>query len=553
MDEERLYEELLKPYPALREWSESLKGYLDSYLRRVHGENLTNFVQAALILNNSSKIYAKKVDILHQAVREFFDDLLKSNAPTAGHDRATTSAAPRNGAYRAFENDLLEPLDFVVSRATIRLPRKDLKKPIGPIERVYLSAPSIKRTDLHLSTPLFTVDGFDIGRKEDFGLFQRDNLSIFTDEGDGNPLASDQPEHDVFPGFSNEDYDIPSPCDGAPAAIADDTLTPEVEAVEREIVAVPRTSSVPGPRDPWAQIVQSAVPADWTEMQVQNGEELFTDLSKPVNLRCRNLLPEKFLNHPIIERFKANVASRFNLTMGKGKCSDVMYSWTRCWTPMRFVSADEKEKRSKMMKKIRISKRSNLLRTGSPIVDFSSILTDTEPCDLLIDESLPLLNHDQQAVTHENNNNQPTFCWATITSEAFLQKRREYNLTAWQLGQRVQKWHDTIAPRLREDEERRPFDPLVYGHQIVQTLGAEGGTRTFEDVMDQLHDNQEFQAAEWNGTRPGTPIKFIGFNADATSTNHSNAFSHPLQLDSVRPTVIHHVKVSVVVLRAIVR
>ncbi|BES93688.1 Protein of unknown function (DUF1032) [Nesidiocoris tenuis] len=147
----------------------SLTDVLNDFLsRNLHDDFATNFPEAAILLQNSTTFYCKRVDAVFQIMGS-----LTSDVSTLKPGTSEASPVKRRRTTKQLEKDDLELLDFVHSEDNVRLSLAKMPK-ITPIKQVVLNFDIKAVRKSELSTPLYQSDSdLSFGYKEDFRIFGR--------------------------------------------------------------------------------------------------------------------------------------------------------------------------------------------------------------------------------------------------------------------------------------------------------------------------------------------------------------------------------------------
>ncbi|TSK13570.1 Condensin-2 complex subunit H2 [Bagarius yarrelli] len=521
---ETRFAHLLQPIRDLtKNWDVDLATQLGEYLEELDqmtisfdgGKTMMNFAEAALLIQGSTCIYGRKVELLHSLVFQTLDCISNKNRRrdkqgSASADGVTDGATTNNDP---------DDCEFDVVGEEPSTHSVDMKcDSVEPVKIVRLPPESLIPAEAHEKQkyPLLSLKGEVLGSCKDFRInnFTQDMMGIlhlgsscvqFHKEASGHGRAEavvaidryeiDDDGHGVEALSHLEDggMEVEPETD---EHIERHQQVPSVKRMLRERPTVQPVTEKP-------KLLQETVdPWKWHDPYVHTGED------KPLKTgKCYNVpagLDE----------------SGKRKRKGSSKIQDF-----GGWCTSAFEKMDRKLKNgpyypefnyiylSKMGQRLK-TKKKFLQKTGVHISDDVLRRTYLEPENQEDKEELmrhPDMDGDDFS-DHENENlvedasagiigePDPIFTdsqMGRISYEDLVKKSVELFLANSQkyaqetaLSRRVKEWEDEINPRLLAQEDCMVFDIHDYGDQIVQALGSVGIRRSFASLVKGMENTE---------------------------------------------------------------
>ncbi|XP_053541612.1 condensin-2 complex subunit H2 isoform X1 [Ictalurus punctatus] len=521
---ERRFAHLLQPIRDLtKNWDVDLAAQLGEYLEELDqmtisfdgGTTMMNFAEAALLIQGSTCIYGRKVELLHSLVFQTLDFISNKNRR---RDKQGFAHGVTDGTT---ENDL-DDSEFDVIGEEPSTHSVDMKAdPAEPVKIVRLPPESLIPVEVHekLKYPLLSIKGEVLGSCKDFWMNNctPDTLGImrlglgsscvqFHREASGNGHTGQDRAGAVG---AVDHYENDDDCHGGEelAHLIDKDMEVEPESdkhVERhqghsvKRMLRERPTVRPVAEEP-KQLQETVDPWKWHDPYVHFGED------KPLKIgKCYNV--PAGLDESGKRKREGN--------------SEIQDFWE--WCTSAYDNMDRKLKHGpfhpefnyiyleKMDQQLKLRKKL-LRKTGVYISDDVLRRTYLEPENQEDKDEVvrhPDLDGDNLS-DHENENlledhapgeHDPIFTdsqMGRINYEDLLKKNVELFLANSQkyaqettLSQRVKEWEDEINPRLLAQEDRVVFDIHDYGDKIVHALGDVGVRRSFASLVKGM-DNTE--------------------------------------------------------------
>ncbi|XP_060763764.1 condensin-2 complex subunit H2 isoform X2 [Neoarius graeffei] len=513
---ETRFAHLLQPIRDLtKNWDVDLATQLGEYLEELDqmtisfdgGKTMMNFAEAALLIQGSTCIYGRKVELLHSLVFQTLDCISNKNRR---RDKQSSADGVTGGA--AADNDM-DDCEFDVVEEEPSTQSVVMKSdPAEPVKIVRLPPESLIPAEAHEKQiyPLLSCKGEVLGSCKDFRInnFTQDKLGIMR-LGLGSSCvqfhreASGQGKAEVVGAVAHYENDD----DGEELAHQIDSgMEVEPEHVERHQASSvnrmlrERPTVQPVAEEP-KQLQETVDPWKWHDPYVHTGED------KPLKIgKCYNVPAG------LEESGKRKRKSNSKIQDFWGWCTSAFESMDRklkngpFYPEFNYIYLEKMNQRLKLRKKV-------LRKTGVYISDDVLRRTYLEPENQEDKDEVvrhPDLDGDDFS-DHENENlvdhapgdineHDPVFSdsqMGRISYEDLVKKSVELFLANSQkyaqetaLSRRVKAWEDEINPRLLAQEERVVFDIHDYGDQIVHALGAVGMRRSFASLVKGMENTE---------------------------------------------------------------
>ncbi|XP_053497955.1 condensin-2 complex subunit H2 isoform X1 [Ictalurus furcatus] len=525
---ETRFAHLLQPIRDLtKNWDVDLATQLGEYLEELDqmtisfdgGKTMMNFAEAALLIQGSTCIYGRKVELLHSLVFQTLDCISNKNR------RRDKQGSADGVTDDTTENDL-DDCEFDVIGEEPSTHNVEMKgDPAEPVKIVRLPPESLIPVEAHEKQkyPLLSIKGEVLGSCKDFRInnFTPDTLGIlrlglgsscvqFHREASGNGHTGQDRAEAVG---AVDHYENDDDCHGGEelAHLTNNDMEVEPESdkhVERhqghsvKRMLRERPTVRPVAEEP-KQLQETVDPWKWHDSYVHIGED-------------KRLKTGKCYNVPagLDESGKRKRKGNSKLQDFWGWCTSSYESMDRklkhgpFYPEFNYIYLDKMGQQLKLRKKV-------LRKTGVYLSDDVLRRTYLEPENQEDKDEVvrdPDLDGDNFS-DHENENlledhapgdiiseHDPIFTdsqMGRINYEDLLKKSVELFLANSQkyaqettLSRRVKEWEDEINPRLLAQEDREVFDIHDYGDRIVHALGAVGVRRSFASLVKGM-DNTE--------------------------------------------------------------
>ncbi|KAK2834687.1 hypothetical protein Q7C36_015388 [Tachysurus vachellii] len=524
---ETRFAHLLQPIrDLLKNWDVDLATQLGEYLEELDqmtisfdgGKTMMNFAEAALLIQGSTCIYGRKVELLHSLVFQTLDYISNKNRRrdkqgSASADGATDGATTNNEADDC-EFDVLgeEPSTHSVEMKS---------DPSEPVKIVRLPPESLIPAEAQEKQkyPLLSLKGEVLGSCKDFRInnFTQDMMGIlrlglgsscvqFNREASGLGKAAAVGAIDHYENDDDDDghggeelaHLVDNSMDMEPKSDKhiDRHQAPSVKRMLRERPTVQPVAEEP------KQLQETVDPWKWHDPYVHIGED------KPLKTgKCFNVPAG------LDESGKRKRKGNSKIQDFWGWCTSAYESMDRKLRNGPFYPEFNYMYVSKMGQRLK-SRKKFLRKAGVHISDEELRRTYLEPENQ--EEKDEVVRHPDMDgddfSDHENENlvedhgprdiseHGPVFTdsqMGRISYEDLVKKSVEMFLANSQkyaqeteLSRRVKEWEDEINPRLLVQEDRGVFDIHDYGDQIVHALGAVGTRRSFASVVKGMENTE---------------------------------------------------------------
>ncbi|MCI4382186.1 hypothetical protein PGIGA_G00260450 [Pangasianodon gigas] len=523
---ETRFAHLLQPIRDLtKNWDVDLATQLGEYLEELDqmtisfdgGKTMMNFAEAALLIQGSTCIYGRKVELLHSLVFQTLDCISNKNRR---RDKQGSASADGVTGGSSTDNDM-DDCEFDVVGEEPSTHSVEMKSdPADPVKIVRLPPESLIPAEAHEKQkyPLFSLKGEVLGSCKDFRInnFTQDTMGIMRlglgfscvqfhreASGQGRAEAVGAVEH-----YENDDdghggeelaYLIDNGMEVEPESDkhVQRHQAPSVKRMLRERPTVQPVAAEP------KHLQETMDPWKWHDPYVHTGEDKHLKTGKCYNVPAG--LDE----------------SGKRKRKGSSKIQDF---WG--WCISAYESMDRKLKNGpfypefnyiylgKIGQRLKLRKRV-LRKTGVYISDDVLRRTYLEPENQEDKDEVvrhPDLDGDDFS-DHENeilvedhapgdiiSEHDPIFTdsqMGRISYEDLVKKSVELFLANSQkyaqetaLSRRVKEWEDEINPRLLAQEDHVVFDIHDYGDQIVRALGAVGMRRSFASLVKGMENTE---------------------------------------------------------------
>uniref|UniRef100_A0A0A9XWH5 Condensin-2 complex subunit H2 n=2 Tax=Lygus hesperus TaxID=30085 RepID=A0A0A9XWH5_LYGHE len=439
-DQQRVgYEDLLKPLKdvLLKNWRMSLAHVLDEFISHLQNEGIAmNFSQAAILLQNSTTFYCKRVDVVFQIMEELTDGISQlymaifchfAQQMAFANEEPSTSTTPtkKRRPARTLENDDLELLDFVHTDQNIDLNwRKFLEAP--PPKQIVLNKDVKAVKKPNTSIPLVGSNGIFMGYKDDYRLYGK--------------TWSDGTINDEF---FNRNHEV-SYWNGS-----------DIEA-----------NGVCDNDSHFDEQMDTSTPLDGLSNGLSNApkvEESSKDLGNSVSFNINEPPPLKELKVnlcKVVDWDPVKFEFKFPLKALKRRRPFAL--------PKQLIAEAEEEMERQKKRKLRQEKKAAKLSNGVANGIDHTIDEGGDHCCAEPDpeDVVELPKGDSEILK-------------------FKQQRRESGLLATEIAKRVSEWHEAVLPKIQEAEKRRKFNVHEYGGRILdQFPDTDQNFRPFTEIVE---------------------------------------------------------------------
>ncbi|KAF5901677.1 condensin-2 complex subunit H2-like [Clarias magur] len=525
---ETRFAHLLQPIRDLtKNWDVDLATQLGEYLEELDqmtisfdgGKTMMNFAEAALLIQGSTCIYGRKVELLHSLVFQTLDCISNKNRR---RDKQGTASADGITDGTTTDKDT-DDCEFDVVGEEPSTNSMEMKcDPVEPVKIVRLPPESLIAAEAHEKQkyPLLSFKGEVLGSCKDFRInnFTQDLMGIMR-LGLGSScvqfpkeaLGQGRVEH-VGAAQDDEDDNYGHGHGGEePGPLIDNSIKVEPESdnhferhqapcVQRMLRERPTVQPVVEETKEPQETVDSW---EWHDPYINVGEE------KPLKTgKCYNVPAG------LDESGKRKRKGTSKIQDFAGWCASAYGSMDRrlkngpFYPEFNYIYLDKMSQRLKLKKMI-------LRKKGVYMSDDLLKRTYLEPenqeekdevvrhPDLHGDD---FSDHDIENLAEGhapgdfNNEHEPTFSdsqMGRISYEDLVKKSVELFLANSQkyaqetaLSRRVKEWEEEINPRLLAQEDGVVFDIHDYGDQIVYALGAVGKRRSFASLVKGMENTE---------------------------------------------------------------
>ncbi|BES90894.1 Protein of unknown function (DUF1032) [Nesidiocoris tenuis] len=512
---------------ALKEWSVTLSAYLQHFHNYTVSRKDVNFTEVAMLLQNTTSCYSKRVDNVHKYLVEFVDSFFSSKTGNQD-DHGGTSRGSKAKSSKSLIKDDLELLPFVVSDNSVRMDSKQHMTTLGPIKKVVFPPPQITSRKPGLTRTLFDVNQKEIGTKDDFGLFGKMSSSGYIGDFDFSML-SEESNSESFDDNSNDvvvqnddDMDNGTMSTAAASLLRDmavegNDYIPGDNSAPQDLM--PSDSFVEGPPSPLQdtishceieKYVEKCSAPKTTRKQKDLWEpvpvsELKIPASRPLKVRNTLNAPDSIVNSKEYkEREKVCGKRRKQRTNLKGSLSHeclgfpsfVQWAASRTYKTLnaeKFAVMQERKNKKKLVHKRSTNGEKSSVREAVLPDD-----QDDEDMDnfddgnaLFDDDDNPGSSEENDVQLAEDRDSVDLMVPTTYEEEAiavikkFQESRQAHAADSVEITKRVDQWHQKIRPILEEAETRSAYDSHEYGTRILKSLAVKKGVGfvPFGDVI----------------------------------------------------------------------
>ncbi|XP_017561892.1 condensin-2 complex subunit H2 isoform X2 [Pygocentrus nattereri] len=526
---ETRFAHLLQPIRELtKNWDVDLATQLGEYLEELDqmtisfdgGKTMMNFAEAALLIQGSTCIYGRKVELLHSLVFQTLDCI--SNK-TRRRDKQGSEDANGITDGTTANNDR-DDYEFDVMEEEPSTQNVEMKSdPAEPVKIIRLPPESLIPVEAleKQRYPLFSLKGEVLGSCKDFRInnFTMDALGIICLGRNSScthfPSAALEGRAEVRVAVPNDNYDDNDVDDNGggeelpqleehvmevgpePEEHVERHQAPSEKRLLRE-----RPQVQPAAEQPKQQ-PEAVDPWKWLDPYENTGEDKTLKTGKCCNVPAG-----------LEESGKRKRKGPSKLQDFWGWCSSVYENTDRklkngpLYPEFNYIYLSKMNQRLKTRKRI-------LRKTGVYISDELLKRTYLEP-EKQEDQDEVARHPDMDGEDYSDNENEnlcedhgpgndigeqdPIFTdsqMGRITYEDLVKKSVELFLVNSQkyaqetaLSRRVKEWEDEINPRLSAQEEHPPFDIHDYGDRIVHALGALGVKQSFASLVTGMENTE---------------------------------------------------------------
>ncbi|XP_073694766.1 condensin-2 complex subunit H2 [Garra rufa] len=519
---ETRYAHLLQPLRDLtKNWDIDLASQLGEYLEELDqmtisfdgGKTMMNFAEAALLIQGSTCIYGRKVELLHTLVFQTLDYI--SNKNKKRDKQGSSSDGNQEKAPSGNEGDNCE-FDEIEQDENVNTQNITMKDPTEPVKIIRLPPESLIPVESleKQKYPLLSLKGEILGSCKDFRInnFTMDesglmrlgsSLTHFLKEvaeiqhnfsvHEPEPLANEgvaevNGGHDVEEDGGAEDL---PPLEDHGMEVESEEWVERQQGPSEGRMLRPRPAVQPIPEEP-KQLKETVDPWKWHDSYATIGED------KPLKTGKCYKVPAGLEESGKRKRKGASKLQDFG-----------------SWYSKAFETADRKLKNgptypdlnyifvSKMGQRLKVQKQF-LRKRGVFVSDEELKKTYLEPEN--IEDQVEVVRHpdeegddfldedhdDLEPVEHLGEQEQifNDLHMSRMSYEDLVRKSVDLFLVNSQkyaqetaLSKRVKEWEDGINPHLAAQETCAPFDIHEYGDRIVQSLSSVGVKRSFAFVV----------------------------------------------------------------------
>ncbi|XP_057179987.1 condensin-2 complex subunit H2 isoform X1 [Triplophysa rosa] len=524
---ETRYAHLLQPLRDLtKNWDIDLASQLGEYLDELDqmtisfdgGKTMMNFAEAALLIQGSTCIYGRKVELLHTLVFQTLDYISNKNKK---HDKQGSSADGNQGKASAHNEEDDCEFDEIEQNENVNSVNLTMKDPTEPVKIIRLPPESLIPAESleKQKYPLFSLKGEILGSCKDYRInnFSMDEIGLMrlgsshtnlhkdVSENQYNMSVHAPPVHletegvaEVGGGHDDDDGDaevLPPLEDHGMEVESEEWVERHQEAPSEGRTLRPRPQIQPVTEEP-KKLKEIVDPWKWHDSYAAFGED------KPLKTGKCCKVPAGLEESGKRKR------------KGPSKLQDF-----GSWYSKAFETADRKLKNgptypdlnyifvSKMGQRLKVQKQ--ILRTRGVFVsdeELKKTFLEPENLEGQIEEVLHADAGGEDFSDHEHDNlvdelepaehlGEPEHIFQDLhmsrmsyedlvkkSVDLFLVNSQKYaQETA--LSRRVKEWEDGINPHLAAQETRPVFDIHEYGDRIVQALSNVGVKKSFAFVV----------------------------------------------------------------------
>ncbi|XP_077399549.1 condensin-2 complex subunit H2 [Vanacampus margaritifer] len=486
---ENRFAHLLQPIRELtKNWDIDVAAELDDYLEELDqmlisldgGITELNFAEAALLIQGSTHVYSKKVEMLHNLVYQTLDYIRGCNNKRCKDGGDGAVACQDDDNDDEYDDSNFCQLDIDESDWLDR-PEANLPVKVPPLPPVSLIPSEIRDKQ---NFPLISAEGNVVCSQKDFrmnvflpgpdGMIrlmpQSTAIMFLQDAGfvdsvtGGLEIMADGPEQSFHPTYDGMEVE---------QEIDDEHVERQQVPSQKQRRAIPEDAATPAVNvwafhDPYAILEEG----------------------KPFKLAKTYEVPA------CLDDKEKNKLQDFSI-----------------WFNQIFDPSEHKLKRgptnidlnciyrSTLESKLKILKKREEEKRGAHISDEDLMSMLLEPEDAGVEEdvnNLPDLDQDEQdlevfaAGDDGKSPEEEQWCYEELVHQQVGQMASKYRDYAQQtkLSRRIEAWKDELRPKVLQQEARPPFDIHEYGDRIVSALGDIGQRRAFSSVVHGL-DNVE--------------------------------------------------------------
>ncbi|KAF6213898.1 hypothetical protein GE061_011623 [Apolygus lucorum] len=468
----------------LKNWGLTLAVYLDDFMAHLNDHDQMNFSEAAMLLQNSTTFYCKRVDVVHKIIQELVDEVnnLKGQEENA-EGKKSGPTARRKKVGRSLELDDLQIMDFVVAEHSND---ESIEKIVfrGVQKQIVLCTSMKALRKGGTSVAVYQSNGTMLGCKEEFRIFSR-TYSDGTVNEDFNfdceqiiNRVDECQEDEDFDDIRDDSFHMDHE-EMAPEAILPDP-EPELSTVIPQITAVPLSPSLPVTAREFAAATKPKRKKnyDWEPFPFDLKARL-----KPFKVIHRIVLPKMIESEETTEEAQAVACRKRRRNKDKVKDEQAIFSAKLAWIDIAIDDGLVKANNRRIQIELETRKELNksqmkALQSNIPDDDIDPFIgadDDHEPDDFenLMDDNeaaihaAPLTQIDE-IINEESPNLYGDEALKAI--EKFKENRREHAIRATEVAKRVAAWHESIMPVLDAAESRSQFDVHEYGSRILTSF-----------------------------------------------------------------------------------
>jgi len=521
--EDEGFQALLKPIQDLTkncdiDLSQHLGEYLN-YIREICGNNPAgiNFAQAGVLLQNSTSIYCKKVDILHHCVTTLIQDLCKkqTDANKKNQDDGPTAGRRRRAAI-GLDTDEFLLLDDIVSDRCITIDMEKERQKIAERkkEKIVLNAATKVKAKDKTSCNTYNYKNEILGKKDEFRLNWRicsngtlheefiNKKSVFQQMNPLDITVENEPIDNSCHDFGDDDPpasepDLPPPSDDKP-----DLATSVVGVVppdrESELLAIreaninTRKENIVEEKD-----VKRIIEDPWKPNDENN--EL---VKKPPKQRKVTKIPpgldndkkrkqytfSVILSYTIADTLMEHLHSK-NLSFLRDE--EFGFQSRLALRRKRMMTMSERAKYQERMVAEAAREQEEDFHgfynedvDSDHDLDFEGFDNDEGPdIEVPLPDPSNILAGEMENQRWMNEKDQELAKTMAAYAEERRKRTHDHNYKS-ELAKRVDEWHQKIAPKLEAAEERSSFDIHEYGTKILNTFNGEiGSKKQFAEIV----------------------------------------------------------------------
>ncbi|KAL1138473.1 hypothetical protein AAG570_008536 [Ranatra chinensis] len=495
-------------------------------LAKVGQDPITNFSEAALLLQNSTHVYCKRVDLVFGFMLKLINTLHKRSeegSPEKGQVRKKKSSVN-------LESEELEPLDFIFAERNINL-KIEKKQSCAERKRVILNTSVKAATKPNMACKLYQLNGVEIGCKDEFRLYGRITSvgTLLEDFNSSQPNQLVQYRGDPLNDVTIDDCSINEGMDVLMDNCSDQELEPILEAPdfgdcdncpvnEEPPVAETELNVKENPRQTPPNVKQKVNPweplvFDFNVHEPKLKKRQTFKLPKSLLQVCHNYNTRKrkrddakgameskdvsFIIHYDLLKEKESMTTTDFKIKEELKRKNIILDGKRPMPMFHGFDVDALSEAASNYNSVNSLINEDYFNGGDDGDDHDR--DDDDRCLPDVDQQAEPLPEIDVGLVHTVEDFEVRFereeaaCGESYERNAFLtmqkykQAKKENNLMVTGLAKRVAAWHESIQPVLAAAESRTVFDVQQYGSSILDKFcnnNPDNPVKTFADITE---------------------------------------------------------------------